>query len=131
MTSREYLEQIAFYDKRINIKETKLKQLWARYTKTTSAPDKEPIQSSGISDKVGNGAVEIATLNNEIARLKAEKQKRLDLIESVTKPLDYAILYGKYIDQKKLVDIAQEENYSYQYVKERHIAALEGLKIPK
>lgn len=129
MTAKEYLSQIEKIDKLIEIKENELAQLWCNATSTTSRVSNEP-GGGGISDKVGNGVVKIedSGLRNEIALLKVERSKRIDLIKTVDNALQFAVLYKHYVSHKPLVTIADEERYTYQYIVEVHKKALKRLK---
>ena len=131
MTAKEYLEQIKTLDKCIEIKADELSRLWSRATSTTSAADKEPGGSSGISDKVGNTVAKIIDkrIREELARLKDERQKRIDLIMTVQNPLHLTVLYKFYVNHISLVDIADEEGYSYDYIAEIRCKATKNLKI--
>lgn len=133
MTAEEYLQEVQILDEKIKNKQIELYQLWCLATSITSAPDKEPIQSGSVSDKVGNTVVKIAAMseeiNNMIDHFIDEKAKRVKLIETLQKPLDYTVLHKHYIQYKTLVAIAEEKGYSYQYIVEVHRNALKKLKI--
>lgn len=129
MTAKEYLSEIQMLDKNIETKEDELARLWSAATSTTSPADREP-GGGGITDKVGNNATKIADskLREEIAALKADRQKRIDLIYTIKNPLQFIVLYKHYVCHEKLVDIAEQERYSYQYIVEIHSETIKRLK---
>ncbi len=134
MTAKEYLKQIKKLTNTILNKESELHLLRCLATSTTAPTDREPVQTSGTSDKVGTGAVNIAMLEQEIEKLKAEAPKqiaeRIGIIEKIrelncdTAELQYNILHKRYVSFEKLKQIAEEENYSYDYIRELHGVAL-------
>lgn len=130
MTAKEYLQQVRRMDRLINNKIAELEQLRTLATSTTAATDREAVQTSGVSDKVGNVVANIVDLQAEInALVDSYIDKRKEIIaqlDSIEKqhPLFYAILHGRYIQFKKLQDIADNEGYAPQYIREQHGKAL-------
>lgn len=138
MTAKEYLKQIKNYQNTISKKESELFLLECIATSTTAPTDREPVQTSGTSDKVGNGAVDMVMLRKEIEKQKEEALKQIaeciGVIEKIrelkcdTAELQYNILHKRYVSFEKLKKIAEEENYSYDYVRELHGVALFNVK---
>lgn len=133
MDTKHYLQQIEKADRTIQNKLAELYQLRCLVTNITATSDKEPISFTGqSSDKVGNLVAKIVDLereiNSEIDNFINLKQKCVKAIESVPNPLQYTVLHKRYIQYKSLVDIALEENYTYQYIVETHSKALKNVK---
>ena len=134
MTAKEYLQQIHDLEKALYNKRIELYRLECFATSITAPTDHEAVQTSNISDKVGNGAVDIATLKNEI--IAQEKQfleqwrECIGVIEKVRQisEMQYNILHKKYIASLTLKEISKEENYSYDYIREMHGEALKTVE---
>jgi hypothetical protein len=92
----------------------------------------EVIQTSGVSDKVGNVAAKIVDLEAEINRLIDkfidDKQERIKVIEQVDDALLYTILHKHYVQYKKFVTIAEEEHYTEVHISNKHQEALEKVQ---
>lgn len=138
MTAKEYLQQIKSLKNKIRNKESELFLLECLATGTTVQTDKEAVQTSGPSDKVGNLAVKIVMLQQEIQKQKAEALEQISecisVIEKVrelpqkTAEVQYNILHKKYVGFKKLKQIANEECYEYDYIRQLHGKALQNVK---
>ena len=66
MTPKEYLQQIKDTEEYIADKEEELYKLECLATSITAPTDREAVQTSNISDKVGKIAVKIALMRSEI-----------------------------------------------------------------
>lgn len=138
MTAKEYLKQIKILKNEIRNKESELFLLECLATGTTAPTDKEAVQTSNISDKVGNLTVKMVMLKNEILKDKSEAIEKISecigvinkvrTIDSETAETQYNILHKRYISFKKLKQIAVEENYTYDYIRELHGVALQNAK---
>ena len=138
MIAKEYLQQIKTLTNDIKNKESELFLLECLATGTTAPTDREAVQTSGISDKVGNLVVKIVMLKKDILKQKAEALEQIQECISVinqikelnceTAKLQYNILHKRYVSFKKLNKIAVEENYSYDYIRELHGIALQNVK---
>ena len=148
MTAKEYLQQIKNLTNDIKNKESELFLLECLATGTTAGGETvkidgkmhriERVQTSGTSDKVGNLAVQILMMQNEILKQKAEALEQISecvsVIEKVrelpckTAETQYNILHKRYVSFKKLKQIAKEENYDYDYIRELHGVALKNVK---
>lgn len=128
MTAKEHLQQIRILDTRINNKLVERFQLDCLRTNITSSLSSEPRGSGGVTDKVGNITAKLIDLEEQINRMVDEfvnqKQECITLIEKVHDPLQYTVLHKHYVQYKKLAEIAGEEHYSYDYIKEIHSKAL-------
>lgn len=128
---RDYLKRIEYLDRLIDAKLTEVKQLRDLSTSISMAYDKPPIQSTKISDKTAEIVTRIIDLENELNTLIDtfidEKTAIIELIEQVkdNNGLFFTVLHKKYIEYETLSDIAADTRYSYQYIREIHIKALE------
>lgn len=132
MDAKEYLGQIDFLDRLIQSKQVEVYQLKCLATNVTAPMGSEPVQTSNISDKVGNITAKIVDLENEINDLIDqyidEKQKRINMIEQIDDPLQYSILHKKYIQKKSLTKIAEEEHFSRVWIDKNHGYALKKIQ---
>lgn len=134
MTAKEYLEQIQDLEKALYNKRFELYKLECLATSITAPMDREAVQTSNISDKVGNGAVDIAAFKKEIeAQLQAfliQRRECIRVIEEVRQisEMQYNILHKKYVAYLTLKEISKEECYSYDYIREMHGEALKNVE---
>ena len=88
----------------------------------------EPVQTLGVSDKVGNVVAKIVDLEAEINRMIDkfidDKQERIKVIEQVDDELQYTILHKHYVQVKKFSLIAEEEYFSTEWISKNHTKAL-------
>lgn len=134
MTAKEYLQQIRDLDDVVKNKLVELYQLRCLATSITAPTDREAVQTSGTTDKVGNMAVKIADFEKKIDKhideyLK-QKEECIKVIEEVQKVnrARYRLLFMHYVQYIPLVTIAKELNFSYPYVLEIHKAALNDVE---
>lgn len=134
MTADEFLQQIEVYDSLVDAKIGERDKLWELATKITVPTDKEAIQTSGVSDKVGNIAAKLADIDRELNEIIDEyidiKNECISFIEKLAdKPIEYRVIHKHYVQYKTFVEIEQEEGYSYQgimKIKERALKRIEG-----
>lgn len=134
MTADEFLQQIEMYDSLVDAKIGERDKLWELATKITVPTDREAIQTSGASDKVGNIAAKLADIDRELNEIIDEyidiKVECINLIEKLAdRPIEYRVIHKHYVQYKSFVEIEQEEGYSYQgimKIKERALKRIEG-----
>lgn len=134
MTADEFLQQIEIYDSLVDAKIGERDKLWELATKITVPTDKEAIQTSGVSDKVGNIAAKLADIDRELNEIIDTyidiKNECIRVIEQLAdKPVEYRVIHKHYVQYKSFVEIEQEEGYSYQgimKIKERALKRIEG-----
>ena len=133
MTAKEYLQQIKELNDVITNKKVELYQLECLATSTTAPTDREAVQTSNISDKVGSCATKIVQLEEEIEQAisvyLAARSERLAVIEKVRllNHNRYSVLFKCYVEYKQLTDVAKEMCLSYAYVLEIHHKALQNV----
>jgi DNA-directed RNA polymerase specialized sigma subunit len=132
LDARVYLQQIAKDDKLIQNKCVEVYQLRCLATSVTAPMGTEPVQTSGVSDKVGNITAKIVDLEAEINRMIDkfidDKQERIKVIEQVNEPLQYNILHKHYVQGKKFREIAEEEHYTEVHISKQHQKALKKVQ---
>lgn len=127
MTAKEYLQQIRKADIMINYKQQQLDELRSLATSITSALNPDKVQSSGVSDKVGDAVAKIVDLQTEINRdidglvdLKKEVMNIIDKLDATSLEL----IYSRYFEFKTWEQIACQMNYSCQWIWKLHGEAL-------
>lgn len=127
MTAKEYLQQIRKADIMINYKQQQLDELRSLATSITSAMNPDKVQSSCVSDKVGDAVAKIVDLQNEINR---DIDKLVDLKKEVMKVIDkldatsLELIYSRYFEFKTWEQIVCQMNYSCQWIWKLHGEAL-------
>ncbi len=117
----EWLERIELLDELIKSKQLEYDEAFELATNTTAkAPDGMPFSKSGqVSDKVGNGAVDLVALAKEKLRLIDTYTKAKEEVIGILKQLsakEYKVLYRKYVLYMTWEDVARDINYSYTQV---------------
>lgn len=129
MTAKEYLSKAATLKRRIKQVEDRIAEIRSE----ASAPkairyDKDMIMSSASGDALANYIIRLDKEEQKLVRLKDEYLgKHIEIYERLrlVRPDLYAdILYMRYLEEKSLVDISEELNYSYVYVCKLHGRAL-------
>ncbi len=88
------------------------------------------VQSNSISDKVADAAIKAADLEVEIfsdlCNLAVERDKVIDRIHGLREVEYIEVLFRRYVEGKRLLDIAKECGFTYQYIRHLHGKALEA-----
>jgi hypothetical protein len=131
---KTFLKYIQTADTRIKNKLVEVYQLRCLATSITAPTDSDPIQTSGVTDRVGNVVPKIIELENEINNMidhfVDEKRKRVMLIETLKSDLEYQVCHMHYVQYKDLTDVAVELGYSYPWILEIHGRAINNLCEP-
>lgn len=134
MTYKEKLSFLNGYrDAMASVKDTAdlIRTLREKAESTTPNLDGLP-HGSGVSDKVGKAAAEIADLEVQLLEEKAESFMRLAKIERVIFNLqgrDRQLIQLKYIDGKSWEEVADALNYDMFYLMKVRRRIVNGLKI--
>lgn len=135
MTTREYLEQVRDYKRKIENKISEEYQLRMLATSLSSFSMGEKVQTSGAKDHVGDTIVKIADLQQEIAKDISEmsdiQQEVSSTINSLDNSLYSQLLHKKYVEYKSLVTVADEMGYSIQHIRSCHLKAIEAVRKAK
>lgn len=139
MKAREYLEQLQKMDVAINqniawlyeLKNIRKELKGVNYTSQkvkTSKSNRADFEKTLliIMDMEQN-------INDSIDKFVDQKNEIIKQIQSLDNHKYVQVLYKKYVEYKRLEEIAIEMHYSYQYIKEIHKKALQEFKknIPK
>ena len=130
LKAKEYLQQIKELDTAIKAKQDEIYKLECLATSITAPSDREPVQTSNISDKVGSLGAKIADLQKELEQEKLnfieQLQERISVIErlKLENILLYYVLHRRYISYCSFKEIAKDICYSYDYTRELHNLAL-------
>lgn len=131
MTTEEFLQQIERADRTIDNKLSEIYRLRCLATSITVPTDREAVQTSGVSDKVGQTVAKIVDLENEIDSLIDDyidiRQQCIKVIEMLPDPLQYTVIHKHYVQYKTFVEIAEEENYTYQWILKVHNRAIKEI----
>lgn len=132
MNADEFLKQIERADTLIDSKLSELYRLRCLVTSITVPTDREAIQTSGVSDKVGNTVAKIVDLENEIDDMIDEyidtRNKCIGVIEQLKDTLQYKVIHMRYVEYKSYVEIEDELNYSHQWIMEVRRNALREIE---
>lgn len=132
MTAEKFLQQIERADRTIDNKLSEIYRLRCLATSITVPTDREAVQTSGVSDKVGNTVAKIIDLENEIDDLIDEyidiRQQCIKVVEALSDPLQYAVIHKHYVQYKSFVEIAEEENYTYDGIMKVRRKALDKIE---
>lgn len=128
----EWLERVQLLDELIISKQAELDRVTELATDTTAkAPDGMPYSNTGkVSDKTGNGAVDLVTLAIEKQRLIdnyiTAKEEVVGILEQLP-VMEYKVLHRHYIRYMKWEDVARDISYSNSQVWRIKNKALEHL----
>lgn len=132
MTAKEYLLQIKEQKQNIRKQEEYIQRLRDSLTIAGISYDKERIQSSPDPDKFakifGQIDEEEQRLEDMKTRFVNTRVKIINQIHQIEDSKHQKVLYIVYVDGKNLKKAAQAMCFSYDYVKEIHIAALQAFE---
>ena len=132
MTAAEFLEQIERADTLIDSKLSELYRLRCLVTSITVPTDREAVQTSGVSDKVGNIVAKIVDLENEIDEMIDgyidTRSRCIGVVERLTNPLQYKVIHMHYVQYKSYAEIEEELNYSHTWVMKVRREALRNIE---
>lgn len=132
MTAKEYLLQIEEQKKEIKKQQEYIQRLKDSLGIVGISYDEDRVQSSPEPDKF---AKVFGQIDEEEQKLSEMKEKliriRIEIINQIHQLKDSKhqnVLYIVYVDGKNLKKAAQAMSFSYDYVKEIHIAALQAFE---
>lgn len=106
-----WLDQLKMIDELMNAKDAERSRVMAIATKCTANIDGMPRGSGGRSDKVGDGAVRLASLSEEKEALQLRKDKMLETLERLPAS-QFGVLHREYVRYMTQWEIACDMNYS-------------------
>lgn len=132
MTTKEYLLQIKKQGKNILNQEEYIQRLRDSLEVAGIRYDKERVQSSPEPDKFARIFGQIFEEEEKLKQMKDDLAlTRVEIINQIHQLEDSKhqnVLYIVYVDGKNLKKAAQAMSFSYEYVKEIHIAALQAFE---
>lgn len=131
MNAKDYLKQVLLLEEKINQKQMQYKELLRTATLTEAVRyDKEKVQTSLTNDSMSNVVIRYIELqeeiNHDIDNFIDIKNKVITEIQALSNAKFVNLLFMRYIQGKKLDEIATSLNYSYQYARELHSRALKA-----
>lgn len=131
MKAKEYLNQLALLDMKINLK---LKELDGLRTKligvgsvnySDDRVQTSPKPDAQFAEILHNIECLEKEINDDIDKLVNRKHEIISQIQELKQPKQIEILYKRYVEYKSLEVIAVEMNYTYPYVRKLHGYALQ------
>lgn len=127
-------EKIASYEALIESKMEEIMRQDALVKKITAALGGETVCRSRNLDPLGTAIAKKEKLEIELAALLVESNKHTEflkaMIDSLEKPIHIKVLYGLYLNGKKLAAIAEDEGYTYRnicYIHDDALLAIEEI----
>lgn len=127
MQAKQYLQELKRLDTCIH---QRLREKQSLYDSTVGAvrTDKERVQASANADALPNLIARIETLEKEIDRQIDDyiqlKHRIINQIHGLGNEAYISVLHKRYVEFKRLEEIAVEMNYTYSYARALHGKAL-------
>lgn len=131
MTAKEYLGQVETLNRRIKQAEEQIRNIKIMATSAGAIRyDKDIVQSTPTNDSFANYMIRLekaeAKYRNLIMRLLDLRMKIEGQLRNLMPGLYADVLYMRWIECKKLEVVADELNYSYEYMRQVHGRALQA-----
>ena len=114
MSVTEYLNKVRMFDELIDAKIAERDRLMDLATNVVPNMDGMP-HATGTSDKVGNVAVKLATVTEDIDKLVDDYiDFKMEVCNALKKlpPMEYAVLHKHYVEGKSWNTVSRELGYS-------------------
>ena len=130
MKAKEHLNSLRALKAKIDQKKEQLKELELLRGNIGSFDySKERVQTSVDGNQVERDAIKLLLLESEIKddmiAFEFEKDRIIREIHALKNADHIKLLFKRYVEFKRLEEIAVEMNYTYQYVRELHGYALQ------
>lgn len=134
MTAKEYLSEVQRLQTIIEQKQQRIKEIRESASSVRAVRyDLEKVQGGGHSDRIGDSVAKIVDLETEvesdIVNLAYRHHEIIGQIHKLDNPKHIKILYKRYIEGKDLQTIADEIDFTYQYVLVLHGKALKAFEM--
>ena len=133
MTPKEYLSQIRKLKLLIEQRQKELDLLAEKNLSALSGIDYSRISVKGSRSggaPFEQTAIKAADLGEEVAALIRKytdlQHKIIGEIQALDRPEYMQVLYARYVENKRLKEIAHEMNYDYNYIRRLHGRALQA-----
>lgn len=132
MTAKEYLSEVQRLQNNIELEQRELQSVRDAATRITTSYSGVKVQSNPNYDKVADSATKIADLESEIVtdieQLFALKHRIINQIQGLGNINYVNVLYFRYVELNDFFTIAEQMNYTYQYVVFLHGKALKAFE---
>lgn len=128
MTAKEYLTQIKNLDRVIRIKLAEIEQLRDMASNITAVIKEDVVQTSMKGDKLSDAVAKIIDEEQAVASLTEKylnmKREAIHMIENLSNPLHYQVLWERYISDRTYEGIAGNMGFSNRHIFKLHNSAL-------
>lgn len=133
MKAKEHLSNLRTLKIKIDQKKAQLKELELLRGNIGSFDySVERVQTSGAGNQVENDTIKLLLLESEIKddmiAFEFEKDKIIREIHALKNADHIKLLFKRYVEFKRLEEIAVEMNFTYQYTRELHGYALQDFE---
>ena len=132
MTAKEYLSEVQKLQNDIELEQRELQSVRDAATRITTSYSGVKVQSNSHYDKVADNETKIADLESEIVtdieQLFALKHRIINQIQGLGNINYVNVLYLRYVELNDFFTIAEQMNYTYQYVVFLHGKALKAFE---
>lgn len=132
MTAKEYLSEVQRLQNDIELEQRELRSVRDAATRITTSYSGVKVQSNSNYDKVADSATKIADLESEIVtdieQLFTLKHRIINQIQGLRNINYVNVLYFRYVELNDFFTIAEQMNYTYQYVVFLHGKALKAFE---
>lgn len=132
MTAKEYLSEVQRLQNDIELEQRELQSVRDAATRITASYSGVKVHSNSHYDKVADNATKIADLESEIVtdieQLFALKHRIINQIQGLGNINYVNVLYFRYVELNDFFTIAEQMNYTYQYVVFLHGKALKAFE---
>ena len=129
MTAKQYLRQLKDIDNLISVKLAERERILSLGTRLSPALTDVRVDSSPPQDKIGDVAIRLAELaeeiNRQIDRLVDLKQEATDLIDEIEDFRLRTLLYQYYVLNNTLEQTAVNMDITFRWVQRQHKKALQ------
>lgn len=131
MTPKKYLSRIRWMNSKIDHALEELAEYKAKMASVSAIVyDKDIVQSSPSNDALPNAMSKITSMEREIDVMVdayvEQKHEMIKQIDGMQNDLHRDLLYERYVNYKKLGQIAEEMNYTLDWIKHAHGRALQA-----
>ena len=132
--AKEYLEELGTLKRSISIIEKRIREIDAKNTSLSALRYDKPTVQTSYENSQENGIIRKIDLENDEKLLSIKKRFQIKFelillqINSIDTPLYKQILLMRYVEDKRLRDIAYELNYEEKYILNAHGRALQEFR---
>lgn len=132
MTTKDYLNQISYYNKIIDNKLIEITQYKELSYSISAVVNEERVMSSSDLDKTGCGYVRLEQMEESLDKLIDKyidvKNKIIEQIEQINNEDYYTVLFLRYVRKFTFEKIANETDWCWRQVHRIHAKALQAFE---